>query len=134
MSTAYTVGRGTAADIQIPKVHDAVGNVHLSLEDVGHGQIKVTDLESTNGTFVRVGSKWEEIKGTRTVTADSEIMLGDYKTTPHRLLAEAKTVPLIGDKVEKKYRSPKDAEDPTPATPARRHGPRRNEFGEIVNE
>jgi hypothetical protein len=136
MNRAYTVGRGSAADIQTPKVHDAVGKVHISIEEVGQGQIKITDLKSTNGTFVRVGSKWEEVKGARTVAADTEIMLGDFKTTPRKLLAEAETVPLVGDHAKPKYRSSKDDEEATPPTPpvGRRRGPRRNEFGEIVHE
>jgi pSer/pThr/pTyr-binding forkhead associated (FHA) protein len=132
MSKPYTVGRGSAADIQIPKIHDAVGKLHLEIQDAGSGQVTITDLKSTNGTFVRVGKKWEEIKGTRTLPLDAEIMLGDYQTTPRRLLAEALTAPVEGEKL--KYRSTK--EEDTPPTPPvkKRTGPRRNEFGEIVHE
>ena len=134
MSKPYTVGRGSAADIQIPKVHDAVGKVHLQLEEAGSGQVTVTDLQSTNGSFLRVGSKWEEIKGSRVIRMDDEIMLGDYRTTPRRLLADAITAPV--DAGKKKYRSAKE-EEPTPPTPPplpKRAGPRRNQFGEIVND
>ncbi len=134
MSKTYTVGRGSAADIQLPKVHDAVGKVHLQLEEAGGGQVRVTDLKSTNGTFLRVGKKWEEIKEARVVPLDAEIMLGDYQTTPRRLLAEAVTAPVEGLGAKKKYRSSK--EEDTPPTPPvkKRTGPRRNEFGEIVHE
>jgi len=144
MKKTYTVGRGSAADIRIPKVHDAVGKLHLEIEDVGHGQARITDLNSTNGTFVRVGRKWEEVKGSRTVAFEGEIMLGDYTTTPHRLLSEAVTAPLGQGSGEKKYRSSKeepDEDEKKPATPPplpvagkKRTGPRRNEFGEIVHE
>jgi len=143
MSKPYTVGRGSAADIRLPKAHDAVGKLHAQLEQRGDGQVCVTDLQSTNGTFVRVGGQWEEIKEPRVVSEDAEIMLGDYRTTPARLLAEAVTAPLPGSPAKKKYRSPKD-EEPTPPTPPKaptpppptkkRTGPRRNEFGEIIHE
>ena len=125
MSKIYTVGRGSAADITTPKEHNAVGKLHLQLEDAGSGQARVTDLQSTNGTFVRVGAQWEEIKGTRLVSLDTELMLGDYKTTVRRLLSEMSP---------KRYRSSK--EEDTPPTPPvkKRTGPRRNAFGEIVHE
>lgn len=135
MSKPYTVGRGSAADIQVPKVHDAVGKLHLRIEEAGGGQVRATDLQSTNGTFLRVGKKWEELKEPRLVSQDAEIMLGDYQTTPRKLLAQAVAAPLRGELEKKKYRSPKD-EEPTPPTPPakKRTGPRRNEFGEIVHE
>jgi pSer/pThr/pTyr-binding forkhead associated (FHA) protein len=127
MNKIYTIGRGSGADIKTPKEHNAVGKLHLRLEDTGGDQARVTDLQSTNGTFVRVGAEWEEIKGTRLVQLDEELMLGDYKITPRRLLAEV---------APKKYRSSKEEEDaPPPAPPAKkRTGPRRNAFGEIVQE
>jgi hypothetical protein len=134
MSKIYTVGRGSAADIKIPKEENAVGKVHLQIEDAGPGQARVTDLKSTNGTFLREGAKWAEIKEARVVALDAELMLGDYKTTPRRLLAEALTVPLHETGKPKKYRSSKEEETP-PVLPAKkRTGPRRNEFGEIVHE
>ena len=138
MSQTYTVGRGSAADIRIPKQHDAVGKLHLQLEERGGGQVCVTDLRSTNGTFVRVGAEWEELKEPRVISQDAEIMLGDYRTTPGKLLAEAVTAPVPGALAKKKYRSPKD-EPSTPRTPPtppakKRTGPRRNAFGEIVHE
>ena len=136
MSKTFTVGRGSAADIQTPKAHDAVGKVHLRLEDAGDEQVRVTDLKSTNGTFLRVGKNWEEIKEPRVVSQDAEIMLGDFQTTPRKLLAAVAKTPGILEKL--KYRSPK-TEEPTPPVPPtppvkKRTGPRRNEFGEIVHE
>lgn len=124
MSNIYKVGRGSAADIKTPSEHSAVGKVHLQLEDTGGGQARITDLKSTNGTFLRVGAQWQEIKGTRLVLLDAELMLGDYNTTPRRLLSEV---------VRKKYRSSKEEEEDTPPI-KKRTGPRRNAFGEIVNE
>ena len=135
MSKAYIVGRGSGADIRIPKQHDAVGKVHLEIQEAGGAQARVTDLRSTNGTFLRVGAQWEEIKDTRTVPLDAELMLGDYRTTPRKLLAAAPASPGSPAPVaskSKKYRSSKEETPPTPAK--RRPGPRRNEFGEIVNE
>ena len=135
MSKPFTVGRGSAADIRTPKAHDAVGKLHLQLEDVGGGQVRATDLKSTNGTFLRVGKNWEEIKEPRVVAQDAEIMLGDFQTTPRKLLAAVANKPPTGLLEKLKYRSPKE-EEPTPPTPPvkKRTGPRRNEFGEIVHE
>lgn len=140
MSKPFTVGRGSAADIRTPKAHDAVGKVHLQIEDTGGGQARVSDLKSTNGTFLRVGKTWEELKEPRVVSADAEIMLGDFETTPRKLLAAAPAKPP-GILEKLRYRKPK-AEEPTPPTPPKppvpaakkRTGPRRNAFGEIVHE
>ncbi len=71
----------------------------------------VTDLRSTNGTCVRVGAQWEESKEPRVISQDAEIMLGDYRTTPGKRLAEEPTPPV-----------------------KKRTGPRRSAFGEIVHE
>lgn len=132
MSKPFTVGRGSAADIRTPKAHDAVGKVHLQIEDAGGGQVRVTDLKSTNGTFLRVEKTWEEIREPRVIAEDAEIMLGDFQTTPRKLLATAAKKPPA----EKANSIPPTDGTPTPPTPPvkKRTGPRRNEFGEIVNE
>ena len=98
----------------------------------GGGQVCVTDLRSTNGTCVRVGAQWEEIKEPRVISQDAEIMLGDYRTTPGKRLAEAVTAPVRGAPAKKKYRARKD-EEPTPPV-KKRTGPRRSAFREIVHE
>jgi pSer/pThr/pTyr-binding forkhead associated (FHA) protein len=128
MNKSFTVGRGSVADIQTPKAHDAVGKVHLQIEDLGDGKVRVTDLKSTNGTFLRAGKSWEEIKAPKVIPQDAEIMLGDYQTTPRKLLA----LPAAPS-AEKKYRSTKEETPPTPPA-KKRTGPRRNQFGEIVHE
>ena len=92
----------------------------------------MTDLRSINGTFVRVGAQWEESKEPRVISQDAEIMLGDYRTTPGKRLAEAVTAPVPGAPAKKKYRAPKD-EKPTPPV-KKRTGPRRSAFGETVHE
>lgn len=134
MSKIYTVGRGSAADIKVQKHHDAVGKLHLSLEDAGPGLVRVADLKSTNGTFVHVSGKWLEIKEPRVVPLDAELKLGDFETTPRRLLSEATTAPLTKG-ASKKNAPAKPAPPPPTVPPAKkRTGPRRNEFGEIVHE
>src|SRR5882762_5504557 len=133
MSRAYIVGRGSEADIKIPKQHDAVGKLHLEIQDAGGGQARITDLQSTNGTFIRAGKNWEEIKGSRILALDAELMLGDYRTTARKLLADVSAAPEPrNDSKPKKYRSTKEEPPPLPAK--KRSGPRRNEFGEIVHE
>jgi len=132
MSKAYIVGRGSAADIKIPKQHDAVGKLHLEIEDTGAGQARITDLQSTNGTFVSVGRNWEEIKGTRIVALDADLMLGDFRTTPRELLA---TAPLAAAPRAPQDQPPRNAKEPSPLpVKKQRGGPRRNEFGEIIHE
>lgn len=106
-----------------------MGKLHLEIEDTGSGRVRVTDLQSTNGTFVSVGRKWEEIKGARVVALDAELMLGDYRTTPRDLLAAA---PVVA--VEKAPPAPEPPKRSNTAAPRKRSGPRRNEFGEIVRE
>ena len=128
MPKTYTVGRSAQADIRTPKKHDAVGKVHCEITDLGKGEVRVTDLESTNGTFIREHGRWVEIKGRRTLDADAEIMLGDYCTTPKELLAaapQAEEPPPLPPK--KPTTAPAD-------TPVKRPKLRRNEFGEIVPE
>jgi hypothetical protein len=127
MSKPYTVGRGSVADIKIPKEHDTVGKLHLEIEETSAGQARVTDLQSSNGTFVSVGRKWEEITGTRVIAMDAELMLGEYRTTPRKLLASA---PVAGGQKEE----PTAPQPPPLPVKRKRSGPRRNEFGEIVLE
>src|SRR5438045_1507069 len=93
MSKTYIVGRGIDAAIRIPREHDAVGKKHLEIEDTGRGRVRITDLRSTNGTFLRAGGKWVELKNTQTVDLDAELMLGDYKTTPRKLLETKSPAP-----------------------------------------
>ncbi|HEY3901245.1 MAG TPA: FHA domain-containing protein [Chthoniobacter sp.] len=127
MSKAYTVGRGSTADIKVPKGQDTVGKLHLEVEETDAGKARITDLQSTNGTFVSVGRKWEEVTGTRVVALDADLMLGDYHTTPRKLLA------AVSPEAMEKTKPGQPAPDPQPAK-RKRSGPRRNEFGEIVLE
>jgi pSer/pThr/pTyr-binding forkhead associated (FHA) protein len=123
MEKTYTVGRGSSADLRTPKSADAVGKLHLELTDLGGGRVRVRDLESTNGTFIRVAGKWQELKAAKKLDAGAEIMLGDYVTTPKALLALVAEPPPLPEKPE-----------PAPEPQRRRPRLRRNEFGEIVRE
>jgi hypothetical protein len=129
MSKAYTVGRGSTADIKIPKKYDTVGKLHLEIAETGGGQARITDLHSTNGTYVCIGRNWEELKGSRTVSLDMEMMLGDFRTTPAKLLATAAAPAPVKAKTERR-----PSEPPPLPVKKKRSGPRRNEFGEIVLE
>lgn len=125
MEKTYTVGRGSSADLRTPKGEDAVGKLHLELTDLGGGRVRVRDLASTNGTFLRVAGKWQELKMAKTIDATAEIMLGDYVTTPNALLALAPEAPPP---------LPKKPEPAAPEPLRQRPRLRRNEFGEIVRE
>jgi hypothetical protein len=136
MIKSYTVGRSAEALIRIPKQHDTVGKLHLRLEDLGKGLVTITDLNSTNGTFLRVAGKWEELKAPRTVNVEAEIMLGSHITTPLRLLSSI-PAPMAPSDPPKAKRTAKAAPPPPlpPQPPPRKSpGMRRNEFGEIVPE
>jgi pSer/pThr/pTyr-binding forkhead associated (FHA) protein len=124
MEKTYTVGRGSSADLRTPKSEDAVGKVHLELTDLGGGRVRIRDLASTNGTFLRVAGKWQELRAAKAIGAGDEIMLGDYVTTPRALLALAPPPAP----------SPAKADTEPPPIPAKRPRLRRNEFGEIVRE
>jgi hypothetical protein len=137
MPKTYTVGRSSSAEIRTPKKFDAVGKVHCELTDLGNGKVQITDLKSTNGTFVREGEKWVEIKGKRTLDVDAEIMLADFCSTPRDLLAEVPTTPAPPSAPGKKVETEKKttpAPPPLPSAPARKPRLRRNEFGEIVQD
>jgi hypothetical protein len=134
MSKTYTVGRSANALIQIPKHHDTVGKLHLQIEDLGGGWVTVTDLDSTNGTFLRVAGKWEELDAPQTVGLDAELMLGSHVTTPRRLLSGVAAPAASGNPRRTKPTANK-LPPPLPETPPRKpSGMRRNEFGEIVPE
>ena len=134
MSKTYTVGRSANALIRIPKQHDTVGKLHLEIEDLGDGRVKVTDLNSTNGTFVRVAGKWEELDASRVVSLDAELMLGSHVTSPRRLLSGI-AAPLPAGNPRMAKPAAKGPPPLPPETPPRKSsGMRRNEFGEIVPE
>jgi pSer/pThr/pTyr-binding forkhead associated (FHA) protein len=128
MEKKFLVGRASNADLRIPKKHDAVGKRHLELTDLGGGRVRIEDLHSTNGTFLRIAGKWERLATPRTIAADAEIMLGDFRTTPKALLALAAPPPEKSEITNLKSEIP--AEEPVRKRPRLR----RNEFGEIVRE
>jgi hypothetical protein len=137
MPKTYIVGRSSKAEIRTPKKYDAVGKEHCEITDLGNGKVQLTDLKSTNGTFIREVGKWVEIKASRTVSLDAEIMLGDFCTTPRELLAEVPTTPAPPPLPAKKAAPelPKAPELPeAPKSAAKKPRLRRNEFGEIVSE
>lgn len=136
MEPTYIVGRSANADIRIAKEHDAVGKRHLELTDLGAGRVRIKDLQSTNGTFVRVAGRWSELKEARTLDATAEIMLGDLRTTPRALLDMATlTMPAPKTSPAPKTAAAAQEPPPLPAPPAKRPPRlRRNEFGEIVKE
>jgi hypothetical protein len=76
--TKITIGRSASADHTIS--NPSVSSIHLTLEAMPNGCARVTDMNSTNGTFICRGVG--RIKISCEVLALSEIlMLGNYQTT-----------------------------------------------------
>jgi pSer/pThr/pTyr-binding forkhead associated (FHA) protein len=84
----FVVGRRTAGfvpDIAVPSSEDTVGRKHLELTVGPAGSCYLTDLESANGTFVEKQGRWSRVKQA-SVQLATRIKLGDYQTTPGKLI------------------------------------------------
>jgi class 3 adenylate cyclase len=69
-----TVGRSETNDIII--LNSSVSRKHMRLTYIDR-VLHVEDLNSKNGTFVRVGKKWQKIKGKKTVTLPFSLKVGN---------------------------------------------------------
>ena len=124
------MGRAEENDLVVKG--NLISRLHARIE-MSRNKFMLID-QSTNGTFVRAGGKWEEIKEPRVISHDAELMLGDYQTTPRLLFSESVTVLAPAGEEKKKYRPTAPEATPPPLPTPRRAGPRRNEFGEIIHE
>lgn len=80
----YRIGRHADNDIVVDD--KSISRRHAELSEIEKGRYRLVDLDSTNGTFVRRGRSWREVR-TAEVDAHEIIMLGDYSTSPMELLA-----------------------------------------------
>jgi class 3 adenylate cyclase len=86
--SVYKVGRGTKSDIVLSDT--SVSRNHAELEPRDDGRVRIVDLGSKFGTFVKRKDGWARVDEA-TVAAGDPIRLGNLETTP-RLLLE-----LLGD-------------------------------------
>ena len=87
----YIVGKDPAADVVITG-QNTVSRQHVSLEPQADGSTLVTDLGSTNGTFVEAGVG--RIAVSRQVLQSTDtLLLGHYRTSVGDLLAQVPAAP-----------------------------------------
>ena len=77
--SVYRIGRGRNADVRIDR--QGVSREHAEVEALadGSGLHRVTDVGSTNGTFVRRDGHWERIEQ-ELVAGDEPLRIGDFHT------------------------------------------------------
>lgn len=83
--TIYLIGREKDCDVVVPD--PSVSRRHVEAEDMGMGEIRLTDLGSSNGTYALENNRWVRIE-TTTVSARTPLRLGDVETTLERLIPE----------------------------------------------
>jgi hypothetical protein len=81
---SYRIGRGHGNDIVVED--SSVSRQHAELRISDEGEFVLVDLDSTNGTCVRDGSKWVEIEKA-TIENAERILLGEVVTTVDSLMA-----------------------------------------------
>jgi pSer/pThr/pTyr-binding forkhead associated (FHA) protein len=80
----YTVGRENA-DIVI--ANSEVSRLHLTLELIDSATVRVSDNNSTNGTYLE--KKAGKVKiSTETLSVDAPLLIAKYRTTSRELLAQ----------------------------------------------
>jgi FHA domain len=82
----YTIGRDDSNDITL--ADGTISRKHAEIEDAGGGEYVLRDLDSSYGTKVERGGEWVDALEV-TVTADTEVVLGELKTTIGALLQQA---------------------------------------------
>jgi pSer/pThr/pTyr-binding forkhead associated (FHA) protein len=83
-----SVGRKNTSekpDISIPENELTVGRKHIEITLGESGKIFITDLNSSNGTFIKESGSWKRIAHSY-VTRNSEIRIGDFETTINNLI------------------------------------------------
>ena len=89
------IGRARDADVRIDSQGVSRAHAELTIED--SGSYLISDLGSTNGTFVFRGGRWVRVHSER-VEAEARLRVGDFETTPMELESIAKwPAPNEGD-------------------------------------
>jgi hypothetical protein len=80
----YRLGRSRDNDFVIDD--RTVSRFHALLSIAPDGELHLTDLDSTGGTFVRAGTGWQRVTN-REVAPDSELRFGNYEIAAPVLIA-----------------------------------------------
>ena len=80
----WIVGRGHECDVRVNDT--SVSRSHADLMPLSGGRLRVTDRESTNGTFVRDGGAWRAVHQELLAPTD-RVRFGDYEITVSQLNA-----------------------------------------------
>ena len=90
-----TVGQSSRADVRLANV--SVSRLHLELAPASTpGHYIVTDLESTNGTYIVTPDCREiKIKAPTTVDKHTTLLLGNYKITVEAIIGKVPSLPPI---------------------------------------
>lgn len=95
LNRKITVGQSKRADVCL--AHVGISRLHLELAPASTpGHYIVTDLESTNGTYI-VTPDYREIKVKTPTTVDKNttLMLGNYRITVASIISKVPSLPPI---------------------------------------
>ena len=80
----FTVGRGDEADVNLQD--ESISRVHLVVEVINNSQVKLNDLNSTNGSYLLRNVGKISLSDKQVVNVYDRILIGDYETTVEALL------------------------------------------------
>jgi pSer/pThr/pTyr-binding forkhead associated (FHA) protein len=80
---SFTVGRARVCDIVI--ADETVSRTHARLTDHQDGTCKFADCNSSGGSYLFDGNRYVRLEKA-VISLDDQICLGQFRTTPRRLL------------------------------------------------
>ena len=133
--TPIRIGRARDVDVRVESQSVSRAHAELMVFEDDPGRFQISDLGSTNGTFVRRDGQWRRIER-ELVAADEPLRIGDFETTAMELQSikgwpavspdEAQATPILGVG----QHAPDDASD----GPAGMRVKRNPSTGEVVGE
>lgn len=119
---SLTIGRNRANDVVI--LDRSISRRHARLDELGNGRYRLTDLGSTQGTFVRVDEAWSRIEQAEIAT-EQEIRIGNHTSTAAELVYDISVTELPPDAETRRIETPgaagarKQPAEPSPAPTTR---------------
>lgn len=98
--TRYTIGRNADNDIVIQD--PSVSRRHAELEGVGSRRYRLTDLDSSAGTFVFRDGEWQQKIRWEDVALGDRVRFGDHETSVLNMLQPEHVTQAPGKGVEGK--------------------------------
>jgi len=80
---SFTVGRARVCDIVI--ADETVSRMHARITDCGDGTCKFADCNSSGGSYLLDGERYVRLEKA-VISLGDQICLGQFRTTPRRLL------------------------------------------------